>query len=61
MRIHSKEKAQNDLGFIPATLSEAEYEPLKHLMGSIHIISRCRTGRSNIVSFKVVMQEWVSA
>jgi hypothetical protein len=61
MRIHSKEKAQNDLGFIPATLSEAEYEPLKNLIGSIHVISRCRTGRSNIVSFKVVMQEWVSA
>src|ERR1700722_9428745 len=61
MRIHSKEKAQNDLGFILATLSETEYEPLRHLTGSIHVISRCRTGRSNIVSFKVVMQEWVSA
>jgi len=61
IRIHSKEKAQNDLGFIPATLSETKYKPLRHLTGSIHVISRCRTGHSNIVSFKVVMQEWVIA
>jgi len=61
MRIHSREKAQNDLGFIPTTLSESEYEPLKHLIGSIHVISKCKSRHSNIVSFKVVMQEWVSA
>jgi len=61
MRIHSKEKAQNDLGFIPAILSESEYEPLKNLVGSIHVISKCKARHSDIVSFKVVMQEWVSA
>ena len=61
MRIRSKEKAQNDLGFIPTVLSELEYKPLKHLVGSIHVISKCRARHSNIVSFRVVMQEWVSA
>src|SRR5882762_4774722 len=61
MRIRSKEKAQNNLGFIPTVLSELEYEPLKHLVGSIHVISKCRARHSNIVSFRVVMQEWVSA
>ena len=31
MRIVSKEKALNDLGLIPTSLSESEYEPLQHL------------------------------
>ena len=60
MRIHSREMAQNDLGFIPAILSKSEYEHLKHLIGSIHVISKRKATHSNIVSFKVVMQEWVS-
>lgn len=60
MRIVSKEKAQNDLGFIPATLSESEYEPLRHLTGSIHVISKGKAKHSNVVTLKVIMQEWVS-
>ena len=56
MRIISKEKAQNDLGFIPTSLSESEYKPLQHLTGSIHIISK---SRSRPGGFKVIMQEWV--
>jgi len=56
MRIISKEKAQNDLGFIPTTLSKSEYQPLQHLTGSIHITSK---SRSRPVGFKVIMQEWV--
>jgi hypothetical protein len=61
MRIHSREKAQNDLGFIPTVLSKSEYEPVKHLLGSIHVISKFKARRSNTASFKVIMQEWVSA
>jgi hypothetical protein len=61
MRIYSKEKAQNDLGFIPTVLSELEYEPLQHLTGSIHVVSKFKARNSNMSSVKVVMQEWVSA
>jgi hypothetical protein len=61
MRIYSKEKALNDLGFIPTVLSELEYEPLQHLNGSIHVVSKFKARNSNIWSMKVVMQEWVSA
>jgi hypothetical protein len=60
MRIFSKEKAQNDLGFIPMTLSKSEYEPLQHLTGSIHVISKGKAKHSNVVNLKVIMQEWVS-
>jgi len=60
MRIVSKEKAKNDLGYIPASLSESEYEPLQHLTGSIHVISKSRAKHTNVVSLKVIMQEWVS-
>jgi hypothetical protein len=60
MRIYSKEKAQNDLGFIPTVLSESEYEPLRQLKGSIHVISKGKAKNSNITNLKVVMQEWVS-
>jgi hypothetical protein len=61
MRINSKEKAQNDLGFIPTVLSETEYEPLQHLTGSIHVLSKGKARNPNMTSVKVVMQEWVSA
>lgn len=61
MRIYSKEKAQNDLGFIHTVLSESEYEPLQHLTGSIHVVSKSKAKNSNMSSVKVVMQEWVSA
>jgi hypothetical protein len=60
MRIVSKEKALNDLGFIPTSLSESEYEPLQHLMGSIHILSKGKAKHSNDIILKVIMQEWVS-
>ena len=60
MRIFSKEKAQNNLGFIPTTLSKSEYNPLQHLMGSIHVIFKGKAKHSNVVSLKVIMQEWVS-
>jgi hypothetical protein len=61
MRIYSKEKAQNDLGFIPTVLSESEYELLEHLTGSIHVVSKSKARNSNMSSVKVVMQEWVIA
>ena len=61
MRIYSKEKALNDLGFIPMVLSKLEYEPLQHLKGSIHVVSKFKARNSNIWSMKVVTQEWVSA
>ena len=61
MRIYSKDKALNDLGFIPTVLSELEYEPLQHLKGSIHVVSKFKARNSNIWSMKVIMQEWVSA
>jgi hypothetical protein len=60
MKIVSKEKAQNDLGFIPATLSESEYEPLQEFKGSIHVISKNKAKHSNAIILKVIMQEWVS-
>jgi len=60
MKITSKEKAQNDLGFIPTTLSESEYEPLHELEGSIHVISKTKAKHSNTIILKVIMQEWVS-
>jgi len=60
MRIFSKEKAQNDLGFIPTLLCESEYEPLQHLAGSIHVLSKGKSKQSNVISWKVIMQEWVS-
>lgn len=56
-RIVNKEKAQNDLGFIPTSLSQSEYEPLKGLKGSIHVLSRSKSKFSNV---NVIMQEWVS-
>ena len=61
MRIYSKEKALNNLAFIPTVLFELEYEPLQHLKGSIHVVSKFKTRNSNIWSMKVVTQEWVSA
>ena len=61
MRIYSKKKALNNLGFIPMVLSKMEYEPLQHLTGSIHVVSKFKARNSNIWSMKVVMQEWVSA
>ena len=61
MRIRSKEQAQNDLAFMPAVLTEYEYGPLKHLMGSIHVISKCRIKNKQEVKYKVIMQEWVSS
>jgi hypothetical protein len=60
MRILSKEKAQNDLGFIPTLLHELEYEPLQHLAGNIHVLSKSKSRHSNVISLKIVMQEWVS-
>ena len=61
MRIYSKEKALNNLGFIPTVLSEMEYEPLQNFTGSIHVVSKFKARNLNIWSMKVVMQEWVSA
>lgn len=60
MRILSKEKALNDLGFMPTMLSESEYEHLQHLTGSIHMVSKCKYKNTNAMGFKVIMQEWVS-
>jgi hypothetical protein len=60
MRIVSKEKALNDLGFVPTSLSKSEYEPLQHLTGSIHILSKGKAKHSNDIILKVIMQEWVS-
>lgn len=61
MRIFSKERAQNDLAFMPAVISEDEYEPLKHLTGSIHVTNKCRIKNTRDVRYRVIMQEWVSA
>ena len=60
MRIVSKEKAQNDLGFIPTLLSKLEYEPLKDLKSSIYVILKAKAKHSNAIRLKVIMQECVS-
>jgi hypothetical protein len=68
LELNNKSKAANDLAFIQTTLSEYEYNAVKHLEGSVHALSAgatCTwsvpTSRSKARgSYKVCVQEWVS-
>jgi len=61
MRIVSKEKAQNDLGFIPATLVRVGNTSLyRHLTGQHSRYIQKAKLNIQCVILKVIMQEWVS-
>jgi hypothetical protein len=52
-------RAESDLAFLKTAISEREYNILKHLEGSIHLVSCRQTGHEN-TRYVVHMQEWVS-
>lgn len=70
LELHNKSKALHDLAYIQTTLTEYEYNAVKHLEGSVHPLSsgairgwpsgsRYKTG-SGSSGYRVCIQEWVS-
>jgi hypothetical protein len=65
LELRSKTAAISDLSFVQQVLDESEYASMKHLEGSIHVISVTGQGSKKNVNksliYRVAMQEWVSA
>jgi hypothetical protein len=53
-RVATPIRAQADLAFLKTTITSLEYQNMKHLSGSIHLVGRARNGEQ-----VVYMQEWV--
>jgi len=58
-RASSRSHAEGDLAFLKTVINQQEYESMKHLIDSIHLVSQKSTG-PGAPSCTVYMQEWVS-
>ena len=64
LELRSKSAAINDLSFVVQTINKSDYTSMKHLEGSIHVITTMGKGskkkNKELPSHKVAMQEWAS-
>lgn len=59
-RALTQERAKNDLAFLKTTLTEDEWNKVKHLTNSVHLLQWKGDIGDNNKSCTVLMQEWVS-